>query len=235
MRAEDQAGLLGFERDLAGGDGRREALEFEDADGTERECLAACEQTFDDSAAEDLAGTGAIAEAAGGDDSGAEVVALVAQGVAGVEADADGEVFAVDGATRHLLHGDGTTHGVGGGGEGDHEAVAERLHLGTAMLTHCISQELIVGPEEPLRILVAGAIKQLGGADEVGEEDGGGLGVRGHSASVAPKRTIEGASRVAAPPVRSSRSCRCRRTGAAPLRGGGGRGPHRRHRRGERT
>ena len=137
---------------------------------------------FDDGAAEDLAGAGAIAEAAGGDDGGAEVVAFVAQRVAGVDADADRDALASDGTARRLLHRDRAADGVGGGSEGDHQAVAERLHLGAAVGADGVAEELVVGLEDALGVVVAGALHQLGRADEVGEEDGrrgGALG--GHS------------------------------------------------------
>ena len=63
------------------------------------------------------------------DDRRAEVVGLVAQRLADVQADADRRAARRRAPPRRLLHRDGAAHGVGGGGERDHQAVAEPLHL----------------------------------------------------------------------------------------------------------
>ena len=191
--AEHQAGLLGLVDDFARGDWRGEALQFEFAEIAERERLTAGEQRLDDGAAEDLAGTRAIAQPARGHDSGAEVVAFVAQRVAGVDADADGDALASDGAARRLLHRDRTAYGISGGRERHHEAVAERLHLGAAVGADGITQELVVSFEDALGVVVAGALHQLGGADEVGEEDGcGGSAFGGHRVGECSRGVVVG-------------------------------------------
>jgi hypothetical protein len=49
---------------------------------------------------------------------------------------------------RHLLHGDSALHGVGGGFESDHEAVAKPLHLVAAVRFDGLAQEAVVGLEK---------------------------------------------------------------------------------------
>ena len=61
-----------------------------------------------------------------------------------------------------MLHGGGAVYGVDSGGEGDHEPVAQPLHLLAAVRRRRPGQELVMGPEDPLGVLVAGAGQQLG-------------------------------------------------------------------------
>ena len=189
--ARNAAGSSRSYSDLGRGDGRGDALQFERAEIAERERLPSGEQGGDEGAATHLAGAGRVAEPARDDDGGAEVVGLVDQRLADVEADADLEALAAGrGASRRALHADGAADGVGGGGEGDHEAVAEPLHLVPAGRRDGIAQELVVRLEDALRVLIARALQQLGGGDEVGEEDrgerGGALRLRHPAAIVAP-------------------------------------------------
>ena len=177
---EEGVRFVALELDLAGVHRIGDALELERPEIAERERLASGEHVRDGGAAPDLAGRGGVAQPARDDDRRAEQVALVTQGIADVEADADREVLAGDGAARGLLHVDGAAHGVGGGVEGDHEAVAERLHLGPAVGGDGLAQDLVVGLEDALGVLVPGALHELGGVHEVGEEDGDRLGVCGH-------------------------------------------------------
>ena len=49
-----------------------------------------------------------------------------------------------------------------------------------AVCLHSLPKQAMMRLEDALRLLVASALQQLGGTDEVGEEDGDGLGPRGH-------------------------------------------------------
>jgi hypothetical protein len=93
-----------------------------------------------------------------------------------------------------LLHGDGAAHGVGRRGEGDHEPVAQPLDLFSPVGGSGLGEEVVVGPEDALGLLVARSGQELGGPDEVGEEDGDDPRPVGHAPSLAdwpsyPKKT----------------------------------------------
>ena len=165
---------------------------------------APVEQPHDDVAREDLARAAAVAEPPRDDDGRAEVVGLVDERLADVEAGADLQPLARRRAPRRLLHGDRALHGVGGGVEGDHQPVAEPLHLVAAVRLDGLAQQAVVRLEDALRLLVAGALQQLGRADEVGEEDGDGLA----RASSSCRRII--------PPIRREHQAEPRQNGGGP-------------------
>jgi hypothetical protein len=164
--------------------GRGDALEGERAEVIERVVLASVEQARYEVAGDDLACLRLVAEAPGDDDGGAEVIRLVAERLADVEAGADLEALAGGGAARRLLHGDGAADCIARGVERDHEAVAEPLHLVSAMGGDGLAKQSVVRLEDALGQVVARALEQLGRVDEVGEEDGDGLGPGGHRAAI---------------------------------------------------
>ncbi len=171
--------------DGEGGDGLGHALQLELAQVGESEVRAAPQQTGDHVGAEDLAGLRPVAQAPGHDHGQAKVVGRLFQGLAGVESNPDGEVLAVDRPAAVLLHGDGAAHGVGGRGEGDHEPVAQPLDLLSSVGGGGSGQQIVVGPEDGLGLLVPGPGQQFGGAHQVGEEDGDDPRPLGHAPSVA--------------------------------------------------
>ena len=134
QRAREQdTGAVGFIGYLARLDGRCDAFELQRTKVVEGKRLPAGEERLDDGAAENLAGLRAVAEPPRDDDRGAEVVVTFAHRLAGVDADLHGKPLAADAATRTLLHHDRAAHGVCRRGEGDHQAVAEGLHLRPAV------------------------------------------------------------------------------------------------------
>ena len=146
-----------FVADLIAGDRGGQALQLELADRREGETRPADEQTGDEVGTEDLAGLGPVAEPLGQHDRGAEEVGHVLEGLAGGEANPDGQALPRHRPARRLLHGNGAGHRVGCGREGDHQSVAQPFHFVAAVLGHRIREELVVSGEDPLGFVVTGA------------------------------------------------------------------------------
>src|SRR3990172_1103676 len=117
-----------------------------------------------------------------------EQVVLLPDDLARVQADADHHLV-----TRRLaavvlleraLDADGAGNGPARRAEGDHEAVAQRLHLAAAVLFHLLPHELLVRAQDIPRSLITPARGQAGGALDVREQDGDGAfgQLFGHSA-----------------------------------------------------
>jgi hypothetical protein len=85
-----------------------------------------------------------------------------------------------------LLHRDGTGDGVGSAGERQHQAVAGGRDLGTVVFRHGRAQggEMLVA--QRLVAVVPEAARQLGRADEIGEDDGDSLSPRHTRATASP-------------------------------------------------
>jgi len=144
-----------------------EALELERPELGEPERLPPREQPDDDAAREDLPGLRLLTQPARDHHRGAEVVRLLAQRLAGVQP----EPLPGCAAARRLLHRHGGAHGVGGRGEHGHQPVTEPFHLLAAVRRDGVLEQAVVGLEDALRPLVADALEQLGGVDEIGEQE----------------------------------------------------------------
>ena len=102
-----------------------------------------------------------------------EVVALLPAHLAHAEADPkvdrvlDPPIVLLDG----LLHGHPAGQGRRGGGEDDHEAVAQVLHLGAAHLGDRLAQDREVGPADLVGGLLGQTLRQLRRTHDVREED----------------------------------------------------------------
>src|SRR3954447_8961418 len=157
-------GLLGADRQRqhGGGHGLRQSLEPERADRLRLVVLGARD--------EDLAGARAVAQPPGDDHRPAEVVAAFAHGVAG--GDSDPQLETVGGGGHGALHRMRAGDGVVGDVEHDHQPVAEALDLAAAVILDGLAQKGEVPAHQPVRDVVAHALEQLRGADDVGEERG---------------------------------------------------------------
>src|SRR2546425_1044165 len=73
------------------------------------------------------------------------------------------------------LNGDRALDGFAGGGEGDHEAVADGFHLAAAVRPDLLADDRVVFPEGTFCVAVTEAVSQRGVADDIGEHhrDGG--------------------------------------------------------------
>jgi hypothetical protein len=147
----------------------------------EDELPLAGQEAADRLGAQDLAGFGAIAQAAGHHHRGAEVVAGVPQRLTGVEPHPERQALAPDRAARRPLHGHRRPERPGGGGERHHEPVAQPLHLVAAVGGGGLGQQVVMGPEDALGVLVTGPGQEFGRTHQVGEQDGDeAAGVLGH-------------------------------------------------------
>src|SRR3990172_1145061 len=124
---------------------------------------------------EDLAPFGEGGDAGGDDNGRPEEIRLLLYRLAGVKADADHE-FA--GGLLPVVLGDGPLNSDragqsrGGALEGDHEAVAHRLHFGTAVAAHLFPHQGVVDAQDLLGPLIAQGFGQLGRSYEVREQEG---------------------------------------------------------------
>src|SRR3989304_5388850 len=73
-----------------------------------------------------------------------------------------------------LMHVDGAADAVLDVVEGCHEAVPHGLDLGAVVASDLLAKDAIVLPQEVLGGLIAKGLRQLCGADNVGEEEGDG-------------------------------------------------------------
>jgi hypothetical protein len=137
---------------------------------------------------DDLPARGGVAEPRGFDDRSAEEVAALVRRFAGGDADAD-----LRRAVRRLLRGNGAGDGVGGAVETQHEPIAGRLHLAAVVFGNGRAQSCEVCMAQRFVGVVPEAIRQLGRADEIGEDNGDGLGARHASFSCCPPREVPGA------------------------------------------
>ena len=195
LRPSDERALvareLGRQRDLAAAGGlplqlprrhrSREPLERQLADRREAVAAPGADERPHDVRGQDLAALGAVAQAPGHHHGGAEVVVFVADRLARMQPDAHRQrrarftpVVALD----RLLDADRAAGGVDAAGEGDHEAVAEALDLAPGVCERDVAQDREVRPPQPLGVVVAEGVEQLGRAHEVGEEQGDGAGGR---------------------------------------------------------
>ena len=129
--AQDRRGALGFVHDLRDADGIGDALELAGAEIPEAKCLAAAEETRHGGAAQNLARLRAVAQAPGDHHRGAEIVTprFLLQDLARVQTHADLKALLTGLELRRLLDRDRAAHGVGRGGEGRHQTVAQPLEL----------------------------------------------------------------------------------------------------------
>ena len=161
---------IGLVAQFVDGDRGRQTLQSQLAHGGEDEAETAFEEAGHEFGAEYLAGFGPVAEALGRHDGGPEVVSGVAQRLAGGDPDPDRKLDATDRMPGSLLHGDGAGQGVGGRGEGDHEPIAQPLHLVASIAGHGVGEDLVMGGEDPLGLFISGPGEQFGRSHEVGEQ-----------------------------------------------------------------
>src|SRR3989337_1495664 len=73
---------------------------------------------------------------------------------------------------ERALNADGAGKGLARRAAGHHEAIAHGLYFAAAVLLHLLPHELLVGPQDIPRGLIAPTGGQAGGANDVREEDG---------------------------------------------------------------
>ena len=121
---------------------------------------------------EDLARRAGVTEPLGDHHRRAEVIALVANRLADVQADANRErkLAAGTGAVDGLLDRDRARDGVNRAHERHHQPVAEVLHLLAAVHGRRLAQQAEVRAPQTLALLVAESLQRLCRADLVGEQ-----------------------------------------------------------------
>ena len=166
---------VGFPRDLATGERLAEPLELVGPDRRALEATPVPEELPHDVVGEDLAGTGLRLETGRLDDGRPVPVTALRRRLADREADPDpepqqrvGPAEAVDGP----LHLDRAPGGVGERAlERDHHAVAEVLDLGAAGVDHRLPEGGEVVTQDLVAGVVADGAEQVGGPDEVHEDE----------------------------------------------------------------
>ena len=160
-------------RHLVGGDGLLQALQRQRSEGPEVVLASRADQSAHELGREDLPSLRHVAQPARDHDGRAEVVVLVADRLAHVEAHPDHQGLVrplIVVLTCRLLHRHGAGDGLDRAAEDDHEAVAQRLDLLSATGPHGLAQELEVRLPDALGAGVAEPVQDLGGAHEVGEQ-----------------------------------------------------------------
>ncbi len=133
---------------------------------------------------EDLAAVAGGHEAGGAVEGGAEVVAAAGVGRAGVDAHAHPQIGEIGIERAPILGGEGYLgvecggEGVVGVGEGGAKRIAHRLEHMPAVGLDCRAQDLVVA-DEGCRHGLALLLPALGGAFDVGEQEGEGAGGEG--------------------------------------------------------
>ena len=166
---------VGFPRDLATGERLAEPLELVGPDRRALEATPVPEELPHDVVSEDLARAGLRLETGGLDDGRPVPVTALWRRLADREAHPDPEpqqrvglAEAVDGP----MHLDRAPGGVGERAlERDHHAVAEVLDLGAAGVDHRVPEGGEVVTEDLVARVVADRTEQVGGPDEVHEEE----------------------------------------------------------------
>ena len=164
-----------------GSDGLGQSLERQLAERCER-VTATAGKAADDIGDDDLPAGRGGAEPRGLDHGRTIDVAVLARRFPRGDADADPHRIAAGAAPRtmgRLLHGDGASDRARGAVEAQHQAVAGGFHLAAIVFRHGAAQRGEVRVAQRLVGIVPEAARQLGGADEIGEDDRNGLGA-GH-------------------------------------------------------
>ena len=132
-------------------------------------------ELFDDAGDQDLVALGLGRHPRRSVDRGAEEVAILLTDLAAVQPDADVDlapgvlvVVLVD----RLLDGDRAGDRLPGRGEGNHEAVAKRLDLAPGMSLDLVTHQVALGAQDRACGFVPTLVAHLGGALDIGEEDG---------------------------------------------------------------
>ena len=128
-RARRQAPRSDVVRDLERRHRIRDPLELELAESRELESASSAQHAGDEVAAQDLSALRGVAQPARDDDGRADVVGLVLERLADVDADADAQAFAVDRPPCGSLHRDRGANGGGGGRERHHQPVTRPLDV----------------------------------------------------------------------------------------------------------
>ena len=167
-------GLDGLPRHLEGRHGVGDTLELQLAERSQRHGTPAAGHDLDDLRRQDLPALGPGAQASGLHYRVPEIVLPLPRDLPAADADPHPEVSAILAVLRldPLLHGDGTGEGGRGCGEGNHETVAQVLDLGTAGLGYGLAENVKVVPAHLVRHLRRERLREGGGADQVGKEDG---------------------------------------------------------------
>ncbi len=128
---------------------------------------------------QDLAPFARGAESCGLDDRVTEIVVVLAAHVAAADPDAQADRMRVSAVLQVdcLLHLDGRRDASRGGTEHGHDAVAEVLDLGAAVVVDHRAECFEVRASDRVRLLGGVHHGQSGRADDVGEEHGDGLGL----------------------------------------------------------
>jgi hypothetical protein len=117
---------------------------------------------------QDLAAVRGVAQPAGDGHRTAVEVPVLGHRLAGVEPDPQAPCPPV----ARALHVDRAAHRRRDAGEGDHQAVAGRLHLVATVLGDRLAHRGEMLAANLVGAVIADAVQQLGGAHQVGEEDG---------------------------------------------------------------
>ena len=157
---------------LASGDRVGDALQRDRPERAVGEPAARADQRTHQLRGEDLAWRAGVAEPLGDHHRRAEVIALVADRLAHVQADANRELelAARIGAVDGLLDRDRACEGVDRAHERHHQPVAEVLDLLAAVHRRRLAQQAEVRAPQTLALLIAESLQRLGRADLVGEQ-----------------------------------------------------------------
>ena len=172
---------------FAGENGFGEALQGEGAEVGELERASGTDQAARKVGGDNLTTVGAVAETLGDNNRSPEVVLLVPDRLADMEADADMKRslrLALVVAMHALLHRDRGGEGVQGAGEDDHQAIAQALHFLAAMAGDGLTKKPEVRAVEYFGSVIAETVEQLGGADQVGKEQRDDTRRFGHGPSI---------------------------------------------------
>ena len=157
---------------LAGRDRVGDTLQGDRPERPVGEPAARADQRAHQLRGEDLAWRAGVAEPLGDHHRRAEVVALVADRLADVQADANGErkLAAGTGAVDGLLDRDRACDGVNRAHERHHQPVAEVLHLLAAVHRRRLAQHAEVRAPQTLALIIADTLERLCRADLIGKQ-----------------------------------------------------------------
>ena len=153
-----------------------EAFQAEAAAVPKLKVFGGTDDAPDSLGSEYLAARGFGADASGGVDGRAEEIAVLANSLSGVQANAHldllfGRLGAIA-VSQCALHGDGAGQSAARRHKGGHEAVAERLDLPAAVRLHLLPQEIEMAVDDLLSGGIALARLEGRRADDIGKEDG---------------------------------------------------------------
>lgn len=162
--------VVAFVQHLGNSGGRGNTLKLQLAEIAEVERLPRRQQVCDHLAAQNLAARRTIAQPARDHERHAEITAFTPQHFAEMNPDANLEARACYRSSRGLLDTNRAAHRVGRRRERSQHTVAQPLELLPATTGDRIAYQLMMSLEEPLAGLIADRLQNLGGIDQVAEQ-----------------------------------------------------------------